>query len=870
MKTRLTKRIKRYLHENYRHKPDRLLAKELGVSESFVRKALEQLHLKRTVEEDMTVQVSASRKSKTSNLSDFFSAHRYFVSSLIIIGLVCIGLITYFTLNRIFASEESKSIREIKKILAPYKGSDLNLLVFTLDTTRADHLGCYGYKQVDTPNIDQLAKNGVLFKTAISQSPLTLPSHSSIFTGTYPLYHGVRDNGGFYLEPEHMTLAEMLKKRGWNTSAFVGAFVLDSRWGLDQGFDYYYDNFDFAKYKKVSLSTVQREGGEVIDAFFEWFEKNNQAKFFSWIHLYDPHTPYDPPEPYKSQYSHRRWGLYDGEIAYVDNLIGKVLERLKQKNLLEETIIVIVGDHGESLGEHHENTHGFFIYDATVHVPLILKIPSSKLKGRIIESQVNCVDILPSILQVLGISVPKEVQGNSFLPAILGKDADIEQLAYSETYYPRYHYGWSELKSIRSSRYKFIHAPKPELYDLTQDPDEKSNIYDQKASEAKRYEKELKELEEKMSVEGIEEKNPQKMDQEAEEKLRALGYIGGFTSSAKLSKTKNLADPKDKIFLYIRIKMAEGYAANEDYDKALQEINPVIAEDPGIMEARQVRAQIFLRIGRSEEAIEDCQEALKIDPEYESAILTLAHAYRLQEKYDDAIAGYDRLIQLNPRDARPHVNLGDIYLKLKDIDKATSHLQQAIEMDPEMSSRAHNLLGSAYLEKKKLEEAEQEITKALELRPRIPDAHYFLALLYEERQDFSRALEEYKKEIELHPAAYPAHYNLALLYGKMGSPQEQIKHLKECINHNKNFSKAYLFLAKAYLDLEQNFDEAIRLAKKGLELEPESEAAPLGHYILADIYNRMGRWKEYNSELQKGKELEKKLKDLSNTQYQEE
>jgi len=213
MKTRLTKRIKRYLRENYRHTPDRLLAKELGVSESFVRKALEQLRLKRAEEEHMTKQTSTSKKSKTSNFSGFYSSRRYFVSLLIIIGLISIGLITYFALSRIFASEESKSIREIKKILAPYKGSDLNLLVFTLDTTRADHLGCYGYKQVDTPNIDQLAKNGVLFKTAISQSPLTLPSHSSIFTGTYPLYHGVRDNGGFYLEPEHMTLAKYIANK---------------------------------------------------------------------------------------------------------------------------------------------------------------------------------------------------------------------------------------------------------------------------------------------------------------------------------------------------------------------------------------------------------------------------------------------------------------------------------------------------------------------------------------------------------------------------------------------------------------------------------------------------------------------------------
>jgi arylsulfatase A-like enzyme len=270
---------------------------------------------------------------------------------LISVAAVCITAVAlYFLISGRFLPKGQKSLAEVKKLLGDIDTKDFNVLLFTLDTTRADHLGCYGYSRVETPNIDSLAGEGFLFKNATSQAPLTLPSHSSIFTGTYPLYHSVRDNGGFYLGADKTTLAKVLQGAGWATSAFVAAFVLDSRWGLNQGFDYYYDNFDFAKYKTISLDSVQREGGEVVKAFFDWFSTNSQKKFFSWLHFYDPHTPYEPPEPYKSKYGVRPWGLYDGEIAYVDTLVGKVVDELKKKDLLKKTIIIIVGDHGESLG----------------------------------------------------------------------------------------------------------------------------------------------------------------------------------------------------------------------------------------------------------------------------------------------------------------------------------------------------------------------------------------------------------------------------------------------------------------------------------------------------------------------------------------
>ncbi len=763
-------------------------------------------------------------------------------------GIAALGFLVYLGLSRgVFRK-------------GPGTFPEMNLLLFTLDTTRADHLGCYGYPKIRTPNIDALAADGVLFRNATAQVPLTLPSHSSIFTGTYPYAHGVRDNGGFYLEPEKVTLAEILKARGWATSAFVGAFVLDSRWGINQGFDYYYDNFDFAKYKTISLDSVQREGGEVIKAFFDWYRTNGDRRFFSWIHFYDPHTPYEPPEPYKSEYSGRPWGLYDGEIAYVDSLIGKVLESLREKGVLDRTIIVVAADHGESLGEHGESSHAFFIYDATVSVPLVLKLPGSRSKAAIIEAQVENVDIMPTLLGLLGIDVPKVVQGRSLVPLLAGDRAGDERMAYSESYYPRYHYGWSELKSLRTARFQFIQAPRPELYDIVRDPRERSNIFGRNSSQAERFVREMKRIEERSAAQGEASQAPRQMDDDALEKLKALGYVGGFTSNARLSRSAGLADPKDKIHLYNKIKQAEGASADREYDEALKRISEVIDEDPGIMEARQVRGQIYMELDRPAEAVAECRAALEIDPEYEAAIFTMAQAYRKLGKPEEAAAGFRRLIKMDPKDPKPFMNLGELAIDAGDFDAAIAHLKKALAADPVHGAVAHNLLGSAYLEKKMLDPAEREIRKSLEMRPQMPDAHYNLGLLYEEKGDPQKAAEEYRKEIEIHPAAHPAYFNLALLCARTGDPQGELANFKEAVKANPRFARGYLFLAKAYLDRGEEFDEAIRLARKGLELEPEAESAPLGHYVLADIYNRLGRLAEYRAELEKGQALETRLR----------
>ena len=728
----------------------------------------------------------------------------------------------------------------------------------TLDTTRADHLGCYGYGSAATPVMDGLARDGVRCENAYCQTPLTLPSHASLLSGLYPGANGVRDNGGFFLRPEVLTLAEALRGSGRTTSAFVSAFVLDSRWGLHQGFDVYHDNFDFSRYKTIGLDTVQRRGGETVDAFLEWLRGRTRGKFFSWIHLYDPHAPYDPPDPYPGRFPDTLEGLYDGEIAYADSLIGTVLTALRDQGLLDETVVVIAGDHGESLGEHAEDTHGFFVYDATVRVPVLLSLPGTEFRGRTVRGPVELVDVFPTLSQVLDFPMPAGVQGKSFLAELLGRGERPGRSVYAESYYPRYHYGWSELRSLRSGQYKFIDAPSPELYDVVLDPGETRDLSRLSPELIARFRRELRGRPD-LAPSPAAEAAPAKLDSETTEKLMALGYIGGPTSSARLAGRGPLADPKSKIHLYNRIKKAEAAASQGNDLEALKDLDAVIAEDFQIMEARQVRAQIQLRLGRPELAEEDCREALKVDPEYEAALFVLAQAYRRQGKADEAEAGFERLIELNPRDAKPHLNIAEMALDRKEFPRAIVSLRKAIELDPPMSAQAHLLLGSAYLAQKVLGDAEREIRTALAMRPRIPDAHYNLGLLYEELGDVPKAMESYAAEIGLHPGAYPAHFNLALLLAAAGRHDEEILHLRKAVEANPSFSKGLIFLANALQRSGNDLEEAIGFARQGLKLDPESEFSPLGHYVLADIFSRLGQEAAYRRELEAARDLEARI-----------
>jgi tetratricopeptide (TPR) repeat protein len=653
-----------------------------------------------------------------------------------------------------------------------------------------------------------------------------------------------------------VTLGELLRDQRYSTSAFVGAFVLDARWGLAQGFEVYDDAFGFATQRAVNLDSVQRRGEDVVEPFFDWLEGRPDEPFLSWLHFYDPHTPYDPPEPYRSRFSE---SLYDGEIAYMDFQIGRVLDRLKEESLLDQTLILVVGDHGESLGEHEESGHGFFIYDATVLVPLIVRFPLSRYGGKRLARTVETVDIVPTLLEALNIPVPGDVQGRSLLPLIRGEAEETNTWAYFETYFPLYRYGWSRLRGIRNDTHKFILAPRPELYHLTEDRHERTDISSEHPPMLNELEARLKRRVETISAEESPFETPQLLDDEALEKLTALGYVGGFHPAFDEIDIESLPDPKDKIRIYNRIREAESRFAEARFDEALDYISRVIEEDPDVLQARQVRAQIYSRQGEYGKAIDDCRAALRNDPEYKAVLFTLAHALRMQGELEEAVATYETLAELDPNDYKPPLNIGRIRLQRGEVDRAVTDLEHAMSLDPERSAMARNLLGAAYIQKGMFDQAVLEIQKAIELRPWIKDAHYNLGLLFAGRGDLQRAVQEMKRELELYPDSYLPHFHLARFYDQTGDHEQKLLHLHEVIEIKDDFGIVYLMLGKTYLDLGRNFEEAIELTRRGLELTPDSEYVAFGHFVLADLYEGTGQHEKYLEEKQRGEALDRKF-----------
>jgi tetratricopeptide (TPR) repeat protein len=664
---------------------------------------------------------------------------------------------------------------------------------------------------------------------------------------------------GFYLDESHHTLAESLKNKGYATGAFVAAFVLDSRWGLDQGFDYYYDNFDLTKYKTVSLSSVQRRGDEVLAEVYKWVENQSQQKFFAWIHLYDPHTPYDPPEPYKTEYRGRHFGLYDGEIAYVDQLMGEFRGFMEKKNLMDKTLIIFTADHGESLGEHKENAHGFFIYDSDIRVPLIIRFPEGKYAGHVVSNQVKSIDIMPTVLHLLDEEMPESVQGKSVLSLILEDEAQDERSAYSETYWPRYHYGWSELKSLRKGRYKFIDAPQPELYDILEDPGEVNNLINKKASLSHEMKRDLLALIEEYAAEGIEDVGPGKIDNDSLVKLQALGYIGSFHTKAK-EKDANLADPKDKIGLFNEIKIAQFLVTEEKMEEAEIKIKDVLAKDPSVLEARYILGNIYSKQKKYDEAIEEFRKALEVDPDYYSAIFGMATAYKKAGMFDEAIVGFKRMLEMDPKDTKAFLFLGNIYHERGELEEAMNYLKSGIDINPE-APVFHNNLGAVYLKMNMYDEAEQEIEKALSIERSIPliNAHFNMALLHEARGEIDQAILEYEREQEISPFNSMPDFNLGLLYTKSKELDKAIKEFKSCLQKNEESGSAYVFLAKAYMDTGMDLNEAAQLAEKGISLTPDLKTTVLAHFVLADIYNRLGRYQESQQHVSKAKQLQKSI-----------
>jgi arylsulfatase A-like enzyme/Tfp pilus assembly protein PilF len=725
-----------------------------------------------------------------------------------------------------------------------------NLLLVSIDTLRADHLGCFGYAAAQTPRLDGLARTGLRFARATTVMPLTLPAHSSLMTGTFPAWHGVRDNGGFYLGDDQVTLAETLRDRGFRTGGFVSSFVLDHRWGIAQGFERYFDDFDLEKFADApGMDVIQRPGSETVDQALSWIESESERPFFAWVHLYDPHTPYEAPEPFRSRFPRTMIGAYDAEIASADAQVGRLLDALEGVGQLRDTLVIVTGDHGEMLGEHGEQSHGFFIYDAATHIPVIVSGPGVPVRE--VPDQIRIVDLMPTALELLRVPTPKSVQGVSLLPLARGERLSL--VAQSESWYPRYHYGWSELVSIQDDRHQYIRAPRPELYDLKDDPRELTDRSHEDNARLAAFDKVLSDHLARVTNDAAA-KGPQTVDSEAEEKLAALGYVGGSVSARHLE-DRPRGDPKDKIALYNLLKQAGSSSAEGRLDEAITKVREALSIDPDIVEGYMLLGNFQKKAKQPAAAIASYKQALERDPEHQGALFSLAIAYKDQGRLDEAQLGFERARSLDPRNGKVLWQLADLFMRRGDQEKAQAVIHDALERKVD-EQRFLLKLGESQIESKQFAEAEVSLTRALEKKATLDTAHFNLGLVYEERGDVDKAIAAYEAELTHNDKAHRAAFNLAKLLQKQGRLPEAVVQFRRVAELQPKFGTGLLYLAKALLD-SGDLAGAEEWAQKGLAARPEKSLAPLGHYVLADVFNRRGQEKEARREVAAAERLQR-------------
>ena len=738
------------------------------------------------------------------------------------------------------------------------------VILITIDTLRADRLSSYGSDRVETPHIDRLAAEGVRFDNASSTVPFTLPAHSSIMTGLYPPSHGVRENVGYVLGAEQVTLAERFRDAGYRTGGFVSAFVLDARWGIGRGFDTYVDDFDLDSMAGANLGSVQRPGPETIAHALEWLDetaasgdggaagRTTGSPFFLWLHLFDPHDPYEPPEPFRSEYEGRP---YDGEVAYTDSLIGGFRSALEQRGLFDESVVVLTADHGEGLGDHGESYHGFFVYDSTVHVPLIVRLPGGVEGGRAVAGAVSHVDIAPTLAELLDLAGTGAEQGRSLLRAMQGlEEPDPGRGVYAESFYALDHYGWAPLRSLRTADYKYIETPDPELYALLEDPGELTNVLLERRDVSRELRAAAVELAAELDRAAPESTPEPDLDEEALAQLRALGYLAGRGAAERGATDEPRADAKTKAHLHRAIMRAQSAFGSGDDEAAADELRAALAEDGGLLDAHQLLGTITLLAGDPEPATSHFQRALALDPEHRQSLLGLANAYLELGRVDEAIVGYRRLLEVAGQDSKATMALARIHVERGELSQAEEVLAAAAE-GREPPPVTTNKLGEVMALLGRSGEAETRFRQAIASNPELGEAHYNLAVLLDEAGKPFEAVETYQRAAELRPRDHRPRFNLGRLYGRLGRPLDEIEAYRAAVDAAPDFARGYFHLAKAMMDTGSDLAEAEAVARRGLELEPVGEDGALGYFVLADILNRLGRPGEERQALARGREL---------------
>ena len=622
----------------------------------------------------------------------------------------------------------------------PEAANKPSLLMITLDTVRADYLSCNGSKKVQTPELDRLARGGVNFTRARTSVPLTLPAHASIMTGNFPPVHGVRDNGSYRLSEEQQTLAEILGEHGYETAAFIGAFVLDRDFGVAQGFDVY-DEGDWGNAGALENLAAERSADAVRDAFSSWLKGRAGGRpFFAWIHLYDPHAPYVPPEPFRKRYAD---DPYAGEIAYTDAVVGKIVGDLESRKLLDSTLVAVVGDHGEALGEHGEQTHSLLIYNSTIHVPMLLYSPGLIPSGKTVEHLTRTIDLAPTILDYLGISQAFG-QGMSLRPLVEGGSPDAEILAYSESLYPSLNLGWSELRGLEMGEHRFILAPRQELYNLTNDPGERENLIESNPTMADQLELTLASLMESMPESGGHSRRA--TDPQTEAMLRSLGYVSSSQSPPRAAASRK--DPKDKIELWTKIESGLAFFNQGNDAAALEIFKKALAEDSDIPILYDHIGWSYIRLNQYDRAERVYRQA--IEHGFDSAELrsNLGLIYSRWGEFEKAEQQLRTALELEGNSLSARYRLADVYRATKDYPKAIEHYRRVLEIDPDYVW-ASNGLGRALAMEGKNEKALVAFRDVVRIEPEMAPGYLNLAVHLERMKRSSEALEAYQKFMDL-------------------------------------------------------------------------------------------------------------------------